>query len=132
MPTLIKNGTIVTAADTVQADLLIDGEQIALMGRDLPAEGAQVIDAAGKLLLPGGIDVHTHLELPFGGTVSSDDFFTGHRAAAFGATTTHLDFVIQPVGGSLKQESKSGMPRPGTRLQSTTAFTSPSPTSATT
>jgi dihydropyrimidinase len=103
MPTLIKNGTIVTAADTVQADLLIEDEQIALIGRNLPEDGVTVIDAAGKLLLPGGIDVHTHLELPFGGTVSSDDFFTGQRAAAFGATTTHIDFVIQPIGGTLKQ-----------------------------
>jgi dihydropyrimidinase len=103
MPTLIKNGTIVTAADSVQADLLIEDERVALIGLDLPTEGVHVIDATGRLLLPGGIDVHTHLELPFGGTVSSDDFFTGHRAAAFGATTTHIDFVIQPVGGSLKE-----------------------------
>ncbi|NOX63680.1 MAG: dihydropyrimidinase [Chloroflexi bacterium] len=103
MATLIKNGTIVTAGDTVQADVLIEGEQVALIGRDLPADDAEVIDATGKLLLPGGIDVHTHLDLPFGGTVSSDDFFTGHRAAAFGATTTHIDFVIQPMGGSLRE-----------------------------
>ncbi len=103
MGTLIKNGTVVTASDTFAADLLIEGEQIALMGRDLPTEGHEVIDAAGRLLLPGGIDVHTHLELPFGGTTSSDDFFTGQRAAAFGATTTHIDFVIQPIGGSLRQ-----------------------------
>lgn len=103
MRTIIKNGTIVTAGDSVQADLLIEGEQVALIGRDLPTEGGQVIDAAGKLLLPGGIDVHTHLELPFGGTVSSDDFFSGHRAAAFGATTTHIDFVVQPIGGTLKE-----------------------------
>jgi dihydropyrimidinase len=101
--TIIKNGTIITASDSVPADLLIDGEQIALIGRDLPSQGHQVIDATRKLLLPGGIDVHTHLELPFGGTLSSDDFFTGHQAAAFGATTTHIDFVIQPKGGSLKQ-----------------------------
>ena len=103
MGTLITNGTIVTASDTYTADVLIDGEQIALIGRNLPQLGHQVIDASGKLLLPGGIDVHTHLELPFGGTVSSDDFFTGQRAAAFGATTTHIDFVIQPIGGSLRQ-----------------------------
>ena len=103
MPTLIKNGTVVTAADSVQADLLIEDERVALIGLDLPVDGAEVIDATGKLLLPGGIDVHTHLELPFGGTVSSDNFFTGHRAAAFGATTTHIDFVIQPVGGTLKE-----------------------------
>lgn len=102
MGTIIKNGTIITACDTIQADLLVDGEQIALVGRNLPAAGHQVIDATGKLLLPGGIDVHTHLELPFGGTVSSDDFFTGQRAAAFGGTTSHIDFAIQPKGGSLR------------------------------
>ena len=101
MKTLIKNGTIVTASDTIKADVLIEGEQVVLIGRDLPAGDATVIDATDKLLLPGGIDVHTHLELPFGGTLSSDDFFTGHRAAAFGATTMHIDFVIQPIGGSL-------------------------------
>lgn len=104
MTTLIKNGTIVTAGDTYQADVLIDGEQIAAMGRNLSTDGHdEVIDAEGLLLLPGGIDVHTHLELPFGGTVSSDDFFTGHRAAAFGGTTTHIDFAIQPAGGTLRQ-----------------------------
>ncbi|MCB0213085.1 MAG: dihydropyrimidinase [Anaerolineae bacterium] len=104
MTTLIKNGTIVTAGDTFQADVVIDGEQVALMGKNLPDDGHdEVIDATGLLLLPGGIDVHTHLELPFGGTVSSDDFFTGHRGAAFGGTTTHIDFVIQPIGGSLKE-----------------------------
>lgn len=103
MGTLIKNGTIITASDTAQADLLIDGEQIALIGRNLAGDGHEIIDATGKLLLPGGIDVHTHLELPFGGTLSSDDFFSGQRAAAFGGTTTHIDFAIQPRGGSLKQ-----------------------------
>jgi dihydropyrimidinase len=103
MGTIIKNGTVITASDTVLADLLIEGEQVALIGQQLPPQGHQVIDATGKLLLPGGIDVHTHLELPFGGTLSSDDYFTGQRAAAFGATTTHIDFVIQQKGGSLKQ-----------------------------
>ncbi len=103
MTTLIKNGTIVTAGDTFKADVLIDGEQVSLMGQNLPEAGHEVIDAEGLLLLPGGIDVHTHLALPFGGTVSSDDFYTGHKAAAFGGTTTHLDFVIQPIGGSLKE-----------------------------
>jgi dihydropyrimidinase len=103
MGVLIKNGTIITASDTIQADLLIDGEEVALMGRNLPAAGHEVIDATGKLLLPGGIDVHTHLELPFGGTLSSDDFFTGHQAAAFGGTTSHIDFAIQPRGGSLRE-----------------------------
>lgn len=104
MTTLIKNGTVVTAGDTFKADVLIDGEQVSMMGRNLPTEGhTEVIDAEGLLLLPGGIDVHTHLELPFGGTVSSDDFFTGHRAAAFGGTTSHIDFAIQPIGGTLRQ-----------------------------
>lgn len=103
MTTLIKNGTVITAGDSVQADVLIEDEKIVLIGRDLPEAGHKIIDAAGLLLLPGGIDVHTHLELPFGGTVSSDDFFTGHKAAAFGGTTTHIDFAIQPIGGSLRQ-----------------------------
>jgi dihydropyrimidinase len=103
MGTIIKNGTIITASDTVQADLLIDGEKVVLIGQKLPTQGHQVIDAKGKYLLPGGIDVHTHLDMPFGGTTSADDFFTGHRAAAFGATTTHIDFVIQSHGGTLKQ-----------------------------
>ncbi len=103
MGTLIQHGTIITASDTVQADVLIEGEQVALIGRNLASEGHEVIDAMGKFLLPGGIDVHTHLSLPFGGTLSSDDFFTGQQAAAFGGTTTHIDFAIQPAGGSLKQ-----------------------------
>ena len=103
MTTLIKNGTIVTAGDTFKADLLIDDGKISLIGKNLPGDGHETINAEGLLLLPGGIDVHTHLELPFGGTLSSDDFFTGHRAAAFGGTTTHIDFAIQPIGGSLKQ-----------------------------
>jgi dihydropyrimidinase len=101
MRTLIKNGTLVTAAESYPADLLLDDGKIALMGRNLPAENAEVVDAAGKYVLPGAIDVHTHLELPFGGTIASDDFYTGHKAAAFGGTTTHIDFVIQDKGESL-------------------------------
>ncbi|GIK39949.1 MAG: D-hydantoinase [Chloroflexota bacterium] len=103
MTTLIKNGTVVTAGDTFRADILIEGEKIKLIGQDLPGDGHEVIEAEGLLLLPGGIDVHTHMELPFGGTLASDDFFTGQKAAAFGGTTTHIDFVIQPIGGSLRQ-----------------------------
>src|SRR5688500_17246123 len=103
MRTLIKNGTVVTASETYPADLLIEDGKIVLLGANLPGDGAEVVDAAGKYILPGGIDVHTHLELPFGGTVSSDDFYTGHKAAAFGGTTTHLDFVIQERGESLHQ-----------------------------
>lgn len=103
MATLIKNGTIVTAADTYQADVLIEDGKVALIGANLAGDDLEVIDADGLLLLPGGIDVHTHLDLPFGGTVASDDFFTGHKAAAFGGTTTHIDFAIQPIGGTLRQ-----------------------------
>lgn len=98
---IIKNGIIVTAADTFQADVLIEGEIIVGLGRFFAEEGHEVINAEGKLLLPGGIDVHTHLELPVSGTVSSDDFYSGQRAAAFGGTTSHIDFAIQPKGGSL-------------------------------
>jgi dihydropyrimidinase len=101
MRTLIRGGTVVTASDTYQADVLIEDEKIASVGHGFTAD--TTIDASGKYVIPGGIDVHTHLDMPFGGTVSSDDFFTGHRAAAFGGTTTHIDFAIQPKGASLRQ-----------------------------
>jgi dihydropyrimidinase len=101
MNTLFKNGTVINAGDSFAADVLVDGEKIVMIGQNIPVGDSNVVDAKGKYLIPGGIDVHTHLELPFGGTVSSDDFSTGHCAAAFGGTTTHIDFVIQPKGGSL-------------------------------
>jgi dihydropyrimidinase len=91
--TLIKNGTLVTASETFTADILIEGESISLIGKDLDGEGAEVIDATGKLVMPGGVDPHTHFDLPMFGTVSSDDHYTGHKAAAFGGTTTVMDFV---------------------------------------
>jgi dihydropyrimidinase len=101
--TLIKNGTVVTADRSFPADILIDGEKIRDIAPSLPAEQAgRVIDAAGMLLLPGGIDVHTHLDMPFGGTTSCDDFETGTRAAAFGGTTTLIDFAIQPKGTKMR------------------------------
>ena len=102
MGTLFKNGTIITASDMVSADVLVEGEIVTLIGRDLSGNGHDVVDCAGKYLMPGGIDVHTHLDLPFGGTISNDDFDVGHKAAAFGGTTTHIDFVVQPIGGSLR------------------------------
>jgi dihydropyrimidinase len=95
MSILIKSGTIITASDTFQADILIDGEKISSIGNNLEAEGADVIDATSKLVMPGGVDPHTHFNLPMFGTVSSDDHYTGHKAAAFGGTTTALDFVPQ-------------------------------------
>ncbi|GAC1456592.1 MAG: dihydropyrimidinase [Candidatus Limnocylindrales bacterium] len=99
--TLITGGTIVTAVDIYDADVLIDGERIAQIGTGLTAGGAKKIDASGKYVIPGGIDVHTHMELPFGGTFASDDFETGTRAAAFGGTTTIVDFAVQAMGGTL-------------------------------
>lgn len=101
MRTLIKNGRIVTAVDDYFADVFIDGETVTTIGRSLDIEADIVIDASGKLVIPGGIDPHTHMELPFGGTQSSDDFFTGTRAAAFGGTTTIIDFAVQYKGESM-------------------------------
>jgi dihydropyrimidinase len=109
MRTLIQGGTVVTASDTFAADVLIEGEQIAALGHGFSAD--QTINATGKYVIPGGIDVHTHLDMPFGGTVSSDDFFTGHRAAAFGGTTTHIDFAIQPKGATLRETLDQWMAR---------------------
>ena len=103
MKTLIKNGRVVTAVDDYHADILIDGEKVSVIGASLDMEADRVIDASGKLVIPGGIDPHTHMELPFGGTASSDDFFTGTRAAAFGGTTTIIDFAVQYKGESMIQ-----------------------------
>ena len=101
--TLITNGTVVTAADTYRGDVLVDGEKIAMIGKELKAAGAKRINATGKYVIPGGIDVHTHMELPFGGTFASDDFETGTRAAAFGGTTTIVDFAVQGFGEPLEK-----------------------------
>lgn len=100
---LIKNGTIVTAADTYAADVLIKEGVIAKIGFDLEAEADEVIDASGKYVFPGGIDPHTHLEMPFGGTVTADDFATGTTAAAFGGTTTIVDFCLTTKGKPLSE-----------------------------
>ncbi|PYS00952.1 MAG: dihydropyrimidinase [Acidobacteria bacterium] len=106
MKTLIQNGHVVTAIDSYTADILIDGPTIAMIGVHLEkVVGAvdKTIDATGKLVIPGGIDPHTHMDLPFGGTSSSDDFETGTRAAALGGTTTIIDFAVQYRGQSLNQ-----------------------------
>ena len=103
MGTLFKHGVIVTAGDMYAADLLVEDEQIVQIGLDLPVSDHEVVDCAGKYLMPGGIDVHTHLHLPLAQTSSNSDFDSGHRAAAFGGTTTHIDFAIQPRGGTLAE-----------------------------
>jgi dihydropyrimidinase len=90
---LIKNATLITANETFHADLLIEGEKIAQIGQNINASEHEVLDATGKLILPGGVDPHVHLDLPMFGTVSSDDHYTGTKAAAFGGTTTVIDFV---------------------------------------
>ena len=97
---LIKNGRVVTAVDDYQADIFVNGPTIALIGKDLVIDADKVIDAAAKLVIPGGVDPHTHLELPFGGTTTSDTFETGTRAAAFGGTTCIVDFAVQTRGTS--------------------------------
>ena len=101
MKTLLKSGRVVTAVDDYLADILIEDETISVIGKTLDIEADKTIDARGKLVIPGGIDPHTHMELPFGGTYSSDDFFTGTRAAAFGGTTTIIDFAVQTKGESM-------------------------------
>ncbi|MGB7022600.1 MAG: dihydropyrimidinase [Candidatus Acidiferrales bacterium] len=101
---VIKNGTVVTATDTCVADVGVSGHKVSAIGAPLPVENAgRVVDAAGCLVIPGGIDVHTHLDMPFGGTMSADDFETGTIAAAFGGTTTLIDFAIQYKGQSLRE-----------------------------
>ena len=103
MKTLIRNGRVITAVDDYKADILIDGETISTIGAKLDMEADLVIDASGKLVIPGGIDPHTHMELPFGGTQASDDFRTGTIAAAHGGTTSIIDFAVQYKGESLIQ-----------------------------
>ncbi|WP_454854280.1 dihydropyrimidinase [Promicromonospora soli] len=106
MTTLITGGTVVNATGTVEADVLIDGEQVVAviapgstaLGADLAATADRVIDATGKYVVPGGIDAHTHMELPFGGTAASDTFETGTTAAAWGGTTSIVDFAVQKQG----------------------------------
>src|SRR5213595_1245162 len=101
--TVIRNATVVTATDTYRADVGISGDRVTAIATQLPTENAgRIIDATSLLLIPGGIDVHTHLDMPFGGTTSADDFETGTRAAAFGGTTTLIDFAIQYKGQSLR------------------------------
>jgi dihydropyrimidinase len=101
MSTLVKNGTIVTASDRYQGDIYIDKGVITLIGQGISLGADTIVDASGMLVIPGGIDVHTHLDMPFGGTQSADDFESGTIAAAHGGTTTLVDFAIQDFGKGL-------------------------------
>ena len=98
MSTLIKNGRIITAEQDYIADIYIEKDKVTLIGENLKNQADKVIDAKNKYVIPGGIDVHTHLDMPFGGTTSIDDFESGTKAAAFGGTTCLIDFVIQAKG----------------------------------
>jgi dihydropyrimidinase len=108
MKAIIRGGTIITASEEYTADILIENGLISRIGLNLLEEGASIIDADGKLILPGGVDPHTHFDLPMFGTVSSDDHYTGHKAAAFGGTTTVLDFVPQ-TGNDLQNDVSTWM-----------------------
>ncbi|MGH9166282.1 MAG: dihydropyrimidinase [Acidimicrobiia bacterium] len=109
MKTLIKNGMVVTATDTVAADVLIEDERVMVIGTGLEVESDAVIDAKDRYVIPGGIDVHTHMELPFGGTFASDTFETGTRAAAWGGTTTIIDFAVQTKGQPVREGFEAWM-----------------------
>ncbi len=109
MSILIQNGTIVTATDQYVGDVFIEGEKITTIGSALTMPADRVIDAKGKYVLPGGIDVHTHMDMPFGGTTSADDFESGTIAAAFGGTTTIVDFAIQYRGETLHHAYETWM-----------------------
>jgi dihydropyrimidinase len=102
MGLLIQNGTVVTAETTTVADVLVEGASIREVRAGIPTQGHTIVDASGLFALPGGIDAHTHLDMPFGGTTSADDFETGTRAAAIGGTTTIVDFAIQARGTKMR------------------------------
>lgn len=107
MSILIRNGRIVTASEDYIADLYISGGKISAIGSGLPNQADKIIDASGKLVFPGGIDPHVHLDMPFMGTYSSDDYETGTRAALFGGTTTVIDFILQTQGDTLHHALKT-------------------------
>ncbi len=126
---VITNGLLLSAEGEQRADVAIRGETIATVGLDLAAgsgSGTEIIDATGRLVIPGGVDVHVHLELPFCGTVSSDDWSTGTRAAARGGVTTVIDFAIPYGQERLIDAFENWMARTSPKRASITAFTSPS------
>src|SRR5690349_14092111 len=121
--TVIRNATVVTATDTYRADVGISGDRVSAIAAQLPIENAgRIIEATGLMLIPGGIDVHTHLDMPFGGTTSADDFETGTRAAAFGGTTTLIDFAIQYKGQTLRTAFDAWMQKASSKAVCDYAF----------
>jgi dihydropyrimidinase len=114
MSVLIKGGRIITAADDYVGDVYVDDGRVTLIGESLDMQAEKVIDASGKYVIPGAIDPHTHMEMPFGGTVSCDDFTSGTTSAAFGGTTAIVDFCLQRPGQSLPPRRS----RRGTRRSS--------------
>ena len=102
MSVLIKNGRIITATDDYVADIFIEGETVRAIGRNLAMKAGREINADGMLVMPGGIDPHVHLDMPFMGTFSSDDYESGTRAALYGGTTMVIDFILQKQGNSLR------------------------------
>ena len=123
MGLLIQNGTVVTAEKTFAADVLVEGDTIRDVRASIDPAGHTTVDASGLLVLPGGIDAHTHLDMPFGGTTSADDFETGTRAAAIGGTTSIVDFAIQARGTKMRTPSTPGGRKPKAKPASTTAST---------
>ncbi|MDQ2817292.1 MAG: dihydropyrimidinase [Candidatus Eremiobacteraeota bacterium] len=103
MGTIISGGTVVTAGDVASADVLLEGEVVSALAKHIPRVGHELVDAKGCLVMPGGIDPHTHLDMPFGGTITADDFKTGTTAAALGGTTTIIDFALHQKDKSLRE-----------------------------
>ena len=98
---LFSGGEVMTADGGYRADVLVEDEKIVAVGNDLPSGGAEVVDASGRLVMPGFIDGHTHMDMPFGGTMTADDWHSGTRAAIAGGTTTIVDFSLQDPEGTL-------------------------------
>ena len=122
MSILIKNGRIITATDDYVADIFIEGEMIKTIGKNLSVTADKIIDATGKLVFPGGIDPHVHLDMPFMGTYSSDNYETGTRAALYGGTTMVIDFILQKQGSSLHAALKEWQSRSNNNCVSDYSF----------
>src|SRR5579864_7556634 len=127
MGTLIKNGTVVNATGSQRADVLIEGEKISQVAANISNDSHQIVDATNLLVMPGGIDVHTHLDMPFGGTTSADDYTTGTQAAAVGGTTTVIDFALQNQKSTLQDALETWLKKSDNKAASTSRSTWPSP-----